>query len=159
MWVMTHGDCQKITHHWGLTTRKRTPKSPSRWHGALQLHSISYTFWAHNTFFIISKSNSTMWKSTRRKHCIWGITYLAVDQLLGQDQVFMSTSSANVNCQRTVGSMFCEYLRRWPCIKYQWVTSQQTQNICVTFVQRRTNVFDVGATLYKCYTNVLCLLG
>ena len=36
---------------------------------------------------------------------------------------------------------------------------QQTQNICITFVQRRPNVFDVGPTLYNCYTNVLCLLG
>ena len=32
--------------------------------------------------------------------------------------------------------------------------SQQTQNISITFVQRRP-----GPTLYKCYTNVLCLLG
>ena len=32
------------------------------------------------------------------------------------------------------------------------------QNICITFVRRRPNVFDVGPTLYKCYTNVLCLL-
>ena len=38
-------------------------------------------------------------------------------------------------------------------------TSQQTQNICITFAQCRTNVEDVGPTLYKCYTNVLCLLG
>ena len=30
--------------------------------------------------------------------------------------------------------------------------------ICITFVQCRPNVFDVGPTLYKCYTNVLCLL-
>ena len=37
--------------------------------------------------------------------------------------------------------------------------SQQTQNIYITFVQRRPNVSDVGPTLYKCYTNVLCLLG
>ena len=37
--------------------------------------------------------------------------------------------------------------------------SQQTQNICITFVQRRHNVFDVGPTLYKCYRNVLCLPG
>ena len=35
-------------------------------------------------------------------------------------------------------------------------TSQQTQNICITFVKCRTNA---GPTLYKCYTNVLCLLG
>ena len=39
------------------------------------------------------------------------------------------------------------------------LAAQQTQNICITFVQRRPNVFDVGPTLYKCYTNVLCLLA
>ena len=38
-------------------------------------------------------------------------------------------------------------------------TTQQTQNMCTTFIQRRPNVSDVGPTLYKCYTNVLCLLG
>ena len=48
-------------------------------------------------------------------------------------------------------------------ISMDWVGqfSQQTQNICITFtwfIQRRPNVFDVGPTLYKCYTNVLCLL-
>ena len=37
--------------------------------------------------------------------------------------------------------------------------AQQTQNICITFVQRPPNVFDVGPALYKCYTNVLCPLG
>ena len=35
----------------------------------------------------------------------------------------------------------------------------KTQNICITFIQCWTNVEDVGPTLYKCYTNVLCLLG
>ena len=39
------------------------------------------------------------------------------------------------------------------------ITSRQTQKICVTFAQCWTNVKDVGPTLYKCYTNVLCLLG
>ena len=39
------------------------------------------------------------------------------------------------------------------------IATQQTQNICITFVQRRPNVSDVGPTLYKCYANVLCLLG
>ena len=38
------------------------------------------------------------------------------------------------------------------------VGAQQTQNICITFVQCWTSVEDVGTTLYKCYTNVLCLL-
>ena len=36
--------------------------------------------------------------------------------------------------------------------------SQPTRNICITFVQRRPNVFGVDPTLYKCYANVLCLL-
>ena len=34
-----------------------------------------------------------------------------------------------------------------------------TQNILITFVQHRPNVFEVGPMLYKCYKNVLCLLG
>ena len=33
--------------------------------------------------------------------------------------------------------------------------NSQTQNICITFTQRWPNVFDVGPTLYKCYTNVI----
>ena len=39
------------------------------------------------------------------------------------------------------------------------VTAQQTQNICITFIQCWTNVEDVGSMLFKYYTNVLCLLG
>ena len=49
------------------------------------------------------------------------------------------------------------------CLSCSWLitqdryseSSQQTQNICITFVQCWTNV----ETLYKCYANVLCLLG
>ena len=38
------------------------------------------------------------------------------------------------------------------CKQYQTSCySQQTQNICIAFVQRRPNVFDVGPTLYKCF--------
>ena len=37
-------------------------------------------------------------------------------------------------------------------------TTQQRQNICLPFAQRRPSVFDVGPTFYKCYANVLCLL-
>ena len=35
-----------------------------------------------------------------------------------------------------------QYLRERP-------PAQQTQNICITVIQRRPNVFDVGPTLYK----------
>ena len=44
----------------------------------------------------------------------------------------------------------------------EWMSpghAQQTQNICITFVQRRDNVFDVDPSLYKYYTNALRLLG
>ena len=37
-------------------------------------------------------------------------------------------------------------------------TYKTTQNICITFIQRRSNVFYVGPTLYKCYTHVIQML-
>ena len=43
--------------------------------------------------------------------------------------------------------------------RFERRSSQQTQTICRPFVQRRPKVFDFGPALYKCYTNVLCLLG
>ena len=61
--------------------------------------------------------------------------------------------------------MLARRLRRWPSIKpalgerlvfAELRSTQQTQSICITFVQC---VEDVGPALYKCYTNVLCLLG
>ena len=39
------------------------------------------------------------------------------------------------------------------------MSRRQTQNICIPFIQSRPNVFEVGPTLYTCFTNVLCLLG
>ena len=38
-------------------------------------------------------------------------------------------------------------------------TSQKTQNICITILQFWSNVENVGPTMYKCYTNILCSLG
>ena len=64
--------------------------------------------------------------------------------------------------------MLAHSLRRWPSIKPALVqrfvfaglrSTQLTQNISITFAQCWTNVEDVGPTLYKCYTNVVCLLG
>ena len=34
--------------------------------------------------------------------------------------------------------------RRFPCSQHNNASTQQTQNICITFVQRRPNIFDVG---------------
>ena len=36
-----------------------------------------------------------------------------------------------------------------------WRPHQQTRSICITFVQRRPNVFDVGPSLYKCYAHAV----
>ena len=38
-------------------------------------------------------------------------------------------------------------------------TTQQTQSICIALIQCRPNFVDLGPTLYKCNTDVLCLLG
>ena len=56
--------------------------------------------------------------------------------------------------------MVLNYLSLWckSAVVCGYLT-QRTQNICITFIQCRINVADVGPTLYKCYTNVLCLLG
>ena len=35
---------------------------------------------------------------------------------------------------------------------------QRRDNVCPSRSGMPSNVFDVGPTLYKCYTNVLCLL-
>ena len=45
-----------------------------------------------------------------------------------------------------------------PASNQHWFNASclQTQNICIPFVQC---VEDVGPALYKCYTNVSCLLG
>ena len=45
------------------------------------------------------------------------------------------------------------------CTLLVLVTPQQTQNICIRFIQNRPNVFDVGPALYECWKNYLCLLG
>ena len=37
--------------------------------------------------------------------------------------------------------------------------SQRTQSISITFIQRWPKVFDACPTLFKYYTNALCLLG
>ena len=37
--------------------------------------------------------------------------------------------------------------------------NQERQNIHITFRQCWTNIEEVGPPLYKCYTNVVCLLG
>ena len=37
--------------------------------------------------------------------------------------------------------------------------AQQTQDICMTFMQCRRNVFDVGPTLHKVIQMFLCLRG
>ena len=59
---------------------------------------------------------------------------------------FMSRPNAHIVTQMTITGL------------PKSMPTQQTRHICITIVQCRPNVFDVGPTLYKCYTNVLCLL-
>ena len=51
------------------------------------------------------------------------------------------------------------YIHSYMCID-NWCDTQSSVPIKrETFVQSRSNVEDVWPTLYKWYTNVLCLLG
>ena len=63
--------------------------------------------------------------------------------------------------QNKYSNNLCRSQRKWIFSRLVFLicVTQQTQNICMTFVQCWTSVEDVGPTLYKCYTNVLCLLG
>ena len=53
----------------------------------------------------------------------------------------------------------CTMIRVCDVTENEAYATLQTQKNCITFIERRPNVFDVCPTLYKCYTNVLCLLG
>ena len=64
--------------------------------------------------------------------------------------------------------MLAHRLRRWPASNQHWFNvscllgaafNPVKTNICITLVQCWANVEDVRPTLYKCYTNVLGLLG
>ena len=77
----------------------------------------------------------------------------------------ISTTSLQIR-QKRVSTYLLTFSRYRACnenastVLLTWLMStQQTQNICIAFVQCWSNVEDVGPTLYKCYTNVLCFLG
>ena len=66
--------------------------------------------------------------------------------------VWSANNPANTKHLYTICTMSAQSLRRRPDIV-------QMLYKCFVFAGCRPNVFDVGPTLYKCYTNVLCLLG
>ena len=65
--------------------------------------------------------------------------------------------------------MLGQRLRRWPnieptlnkCTMFERKSSaaQQTQDICITFIQCRPNVFEVGPTLHEVIQMFLCFLS
>ena len=61
------------------------------------------------------------------------------------------------NMIQTIFKIYLEY--HWALINVFLSHAQQTQNICIKFLQRLPNVFDVDPTLYKSSTHILCLLG
>ena len=76
---------------------------------------------------------------------------------------------SNLRCSANAGLPLAHRLRLWaninPALTQRSVfagysASQQTQTICITFQQRRPNVFEVGPTLYRCYTMFcVCWIG
>ena len=65
------------------------------------------------------------------------------------------TVDQSVSCLLRIGFAQTLQVMETPML----MPSNKAQNICIIFVQCWTNVEDVGPTLYKFYTNVLCLLG
>ena len=74
--------------------------------------------------------------------------YVCVHQ---EQPMFLCTSRA-AYVSVYIKFSLCVYIK---CSLYMSVYTKCSLYVCV----RRPNVFDVGPTLYKCYTNVLCLLG
>ena len=83
---------------------------------------------------------------------LWGIfTGTSLIEVVHHNNYFVNLMLTNKSdAAEPPGEFTCETAQQDP---------QQTQNICITFLQCRTNVEGVGPTLYKCYTNILCLLG
>ena len=70
-----------------------------------------------------------------------------------------TVSEGVVNLQRYMVKRLFSFLKHMLCVGSRrcQVPNKHKQN-CITFVQRRPNVFDAGPTLYKWYSYILCLL-
>ena len=74
--------------------------------------------------------------------------------------VYIKVGYITENTHRTSGHHWANPHGCWVQTEYESsCTSANTKNIGIIFAQCWTDVEDVGPTLYKCYTNVLCLLG
>ena len=60
---------------------------------------------------------------------------------------------------KSVFFQFEIFINGLPFFCFIWIPNSVPWNICITIIQHRPNFFDVGPTLYKCYTNVSSLLG
>ena len=88
---------------------------------------------------------------TSKQSCVIGLFLLLAWRCPivceARTHLLQTNHGANASCLRGGGGV------------YSPNTTQKAQNNCIIFIQRWTNVFDVGRTLHKCYTNVWCLLG
>ena len=120
------------------------------WHGVIIYSNYMFWFAIHtwiSSTYIVNHSHqqqSEDWRLQKYTHSLF---------LLFQ---ILRTNTKYLCVVRIIGfiPVCCVALPLVPIKNTQW-----TQNICITFVQCWINVEDVGPTLYKCYTNVLCSLG
>ena len=107
------------------------------------------------SYFAVSYSlDTSTWK-----WCIWYFFYPGSAPASHRDQrVLLNLNLSSMSKQRGYKDIVTS-LVLVSSSRFIWKPTQQTQNICMTFVQCWTYVEDVGPTWYKCYTNVLCLLG
>ena len=107
-----------------------------------------------------------------RRYCLLALQSRAARNTMACTNLTTALSQAEINPRTKYKSgipvntkVFITFLQRRPTSKTlcrRCIDAIQKFCVywdCITFIQRRPNVFDVGQTLYKCYTNVLCLLG
>ena len=118
------------------------------------------THWQIVCFYLATVIRPTCSRSHRLHHSIQVLTEYQVVASELKDPIWHSlewqigsfgseaTSSAH-NFTRWCNAFALHIANIWILLT-KYIVIQQTQNICITFAQRRPNVFDVSPTLYNC---------
>ena len=100
-------------------------------------------------------------KLFRAENCFrdyWGFPRLITKGAHGCSTCCMQTWSLNFDT-RVIAAVSLHHVHYHSMITETLYAIQQTQKIGITFIQCWANVEDVGPTLYKCYSDALCLMG
>ena len=159
-----------MSHGWlrGLTCESRLAQSPALWvktgseawlvrHGWLRAWLVSQGWLAFGNCLLEIRKVSSYCCLPLKTITRYG---QATQFTLRQTRLTSLTTLQSTMCGRHTIEPSNEhtYQATW-LVRWHGSITQTTQTICITFVQRRHNVFHVGPILHKCYTNVSRLLS